>query len=167
MIISGNGLELTVESIGKNVKVEASAEFDRKDLSGQNSSSEVSAAGNKPKRIRVSMMVEKKKADNITTLLKMAEAFDSDGNPIIYTISSKISRVMQIRQAIFDGDVRVRESEGLLSFDVHFELKEMSSPAEKKEERERSKASEKVETADGEVQVGSANHEKVVEAAST
>lgn len=165
MIISGNGQEIIVEAIGKNVRIEASAEFDRKDLSGQTSSSDVSAAGNKPKRINVSLQIKTEQSENLTKVLDMAEALDPDGNPVVYTVSSPLASAMRIRQAIFDGGVRIREDDTLLCYNVSFELKEMRSVPEKKEERERAKASDGAAATDGEIQVGSADHKKVVEAA--
>lgn len=165
MILSANGIEVKIETLGKNINISASAEFDRKSLSGQTSSSAVAAKGNKPKKVSVSMVIDTRKAENLTKLLEMAEALDEKNNPIIYTVADPQCQAMNIRQVIFNSGVNSKKDGTLEVYNVNFSLLESNSVAEKKEEREKAKAVPATPAADGEVTVGSVDHKKIVEAA--
>lgn len=134
MIISGNGLEIELESKAKNVLINASANLERKDLSGQNSASDSANAGNKPKKISISMQIPLKHADHLTHLLKLAEAIHDDGTPFVYSVADLLCKTMQIREIIFAGRLSAKLNESLLVFDVSFSLQEQKSVAEKREE---------------------------------
>lgn len=163
MILSGGGITLTIT--GKNLKTSVSAEFDRKDLSGQTSSASFSSGGNKAKKINVSLLIEKENGADLTRLDQAAAALDDKLDPVVYTISDDQCEVRNIRQVFFVGSLTSKESDGLQCYDVSFELQEYKSPASKKEERAQAKAVPETKPADGEVKVGSVDHAKVIEAA--
>ncbi|MCK4982796.1 MAG: hypothetical protein KAS17_07715 [Victivallaceae bacterium] len=165
MILSANGIEVKIETLGKNINISASAEFDRKSLSGQTSSSAVSAKGNKPKKVSVSMVIDTRKAENLTKLMEIAEALDEKNNPIIYTVADPLCQAMNIRQVIFNNSVNSKKDGTLEVYNVNFSLQESNSVAEKKEEREKEKAVLEIPQIDGEVRVGSVDHAKIVKAA--
>ncbi len=165
MILSANGSETKIESLGKNVNISASAEFDRKDLSGQTSSSAVSSAGNKPKKVSVSLQIDINKDNNLTKLMDMAEALDEKSNPIVYTVVDRQCQAMRMRQVIFAGSIQSKKDDTLQVYNVNFSLQESNTVAEKREEREKAKAVPVVPVNDGEISVGSVDHAKIVEAA--
>ncbi len=165
MILSANGSETKIESLGKNVNISVSAEFDRKDLSGQTSSSAVSSAGNKPKKVSVSLQIDINKDNNLTILMDMAEALDEKSNPVVYTVVDRQCQAMRMRQAIFAGSVQSKKDETLQVYNVNFSLQESNTVAEKREEREKAKAVPATPSTDGEITVGSVDHAKIVEAA--
>lgn len=163
MILSGGGQNLSIT--GKNLKVSVSAEFQRKDISGQTSSSSFATAGNK-KTVSVSLQIPTDAAGELSKLFKLAEAIDAKGDPIIYSIVDDQCDVAGIRQVIFAGSLRSQENDSLRCYDVSFELMEQKPAAAKKEERAQAKAAAAAPAAkDGEVKVGSADPDKVAEAA--
>lgn len=165
MILAANGNETNIETLGKNFKRSITAEFDRKDLSGQTSSSATSNAGNKPKKISVSLQIPTDESEKLTELLGLAEALDEKENPLVYTIADPLARAMKIRQVIFAGSVTAKEDGTLRVYNVSFSLQESNSVAEKREERAQAKAIPETPEADGEITVGSVDHAKIVEAA--
>ena len=165
MILSANGNEVKIETLGKDVTISVSAELDRKSLSGQTSSSAVSSAGNKPKKISVGLKIDVQKAGNLTKLLELAEALDSKNNPVIYTVADPQCQAMKVRQVIFMGTIGSKKDQSLEVYNVSFSLQESNSVAEKKEEREKAKAVPATPPAEGEVKVGSVDHKKIAEAA--
>ncbi len=164
MILSANGSEVKIETLGKNVNISMSAEFDRKSLSGQTSSSAVAPEGNKPKKVSVAMVIDVGKEKNITKLLEMAEALDAKSNPIIYTIADPQCQAANIRQVIFNGSIQSKKDGSLEVYNVSFSLQESNSVAEKREEREKEKAVPVIPPVDGEITVGSVDHAKIVQA---
>ncbi len=164
MILSGSGTELTLESIGKNVKISITASFERKDLSGQSSSSAFSSAGNKPKKVSVALQIPMDKSDGLTKLLDMAGADDSNGSPQVYAVSDPLCSAAKIRQVIFVDDIQARESEGLRCYDVSLTLQEHQSVAEKREERDNEKTEVQAANADGTEKVTSSDPEKINQA---
>jgi hypothetical protein len=164
MILSGKGWELKFDSFAKNITVSITASFERKDLGGQSSSTAVSSAGNKPKKISVGMLVPVEKARFLAKLLQMAEAVGSDKNPVAYTIADSLCSAVQIRQVIFCGDVRTKKSDSLQCYDVSFSLQEFKSVAEKKEERENEKTTREAPKTNGTEKISSVNPSKVNEA---
>ena len=165
MILSANGVEVKIESLGKDLKVSATAEFDRKSLAGQTSSSAVAPAGNKPKKVSCGIKIPFDDGDNLTKLLELAEALDLKANPVVYTVADRLCQAMKMRQVIFVGSVKAQEDDTLLAYNVSFTLQESNSAAEKKEEREKASAVPSTPKTDGEVSVGTVDHEKIVKAA--
>lgn len=163
MILSGGGKTLTIT--GKNLQTNISAEFERKDMSGQTSSSSFSSGGNKPKKISASLQIPKDNSEELTRLDEAAAALDDKNDPVIYTISDDQCEARKIRQVIFIGSLTSKENENLQCYDVSFELQEYKSPSERKEERALAKAVPETKPADGEVQIGSVDHAKIIEAA--
>ncbi|MDD5697660.1 MAG: hypothetical protein PHH77_03500 [Victivallaceae bacterium] len=164
MIISGNGSEITLESVGKNIKVRGTADFDRKDLSGQSSSTAFAAAGNKPKKVSVSLLIPMDKPEGLTTLLEMAEATDDKLMPAVYTIVDRLCAAAKIRQVVFANSVQFNESDSLRAFEVSFTLQEYKSVPEKKEDREKAKAAKETSQTDGEEKIASTDPGKINEA---
>ena len=163
MILSGGDKTLTIT--GKNLQSNVSAEFERKDMSGQTSSSSFSSGGNKPKKVNVSLQIAKDNAEELTRLDEAAAALDDKNDPVIYTISDDQCEARKIRQVIFIGSLTSKDNESLQCYDVSFELQEYKSPSERKEERALAKAVPEPKPADGEIKVGSVDHTKIIEAA--
>ncbi|MDD5598558.1 MAG: hypothetical protein PHV82_11490 [Victivallaceae bacterium] len=165
MILSANGSETKIETLGKNFRRSLSAEFDRKDLSGQTSSSAFSSAGNKPKKISASLQIPTSWPEKLTELWNLADALDEKENPVVYTVADELCKASKIRQVIFAGSLDVKEDDTLLVYNVNFALQEFNSAAEKREEREKEKAVPETPAADGEIIVGSVDHAKIEAAA--
>ena len=159
MRLSGGGRELEVP--GKNVRVSASIQFERKDLSGGSSDSSFANEGAKPQKLSVSCQIPTDEAAELAALLEVARACDANDNPIVYTISDDLSAALGSRQVIFAGQFSASESDSLRVYDVSFELQEYQTVAQKREERANENAASVAPAQDGVVQVGSVNPEKV------
>ena len=161
MILSGSGTEVTLESIGKNVKISVTASFERKELSGQSSSTAFASAGNKPKKISISLQIPTEKPEGLTKLLDMAEANDDKGSPVVYAVSDPLCAAAKIRQVIFAEDIQARVNDSVRCYDVSLSLQEHQSIAEKREEREQKKVSLETKDADGAEKVNSSDPEAI------
>jgi len=163
MILSGNGYELSIT--GKNLTVAVTAEFERKDLSGQTSSASFAVDSTK-KSVSVSLQIPFDEKELLEQIHVLAAALDEKGDPIIFSIVDDQCALAKIRQVIFAGSLRSQKAPGLLCWDVSFDLKEQNPALAKREERIQEKAAAAASTTtDGAQAVGSVDHAKVVEAA--
>ncbi|MCM8540967.1 MAG: hypothetical protein NE328_11890 [Lentisphaeraceae bacterium] len=120
---------------GKNLKVQVSQSLVNKDLSGQTSGTDVATAGNKPKKISISLQIPKKSPNDLRSLSLVAEDIDQNGDRIEYNIVDETCKAVNIRKVRFDGSVTVREEDSLQAWQVSFSLQEIQSVAERKEQR--------------------------------
>lgn len=159
MLLSKGNREIKVP--GKNVRVNVSLSLERKDLSGQTSDSSFVNAGAKAQKISVSCQIPVSDSRELSRLMEIARACDTDNEPIVYTVTDDLCRAMSIRQVIFCGEVRATESDSLRVYDVSFELQEYLTVSQKREERANANAAAAAPVQDGVVQVGSTNPKKV------
>jgi|GEM_PF-2625898 len=118
---------------GKNLHVAASFRLERKDLSGQGAVSSFATGGDKPKELAVSTQIPFDEAGALTELLDIAQALESDGNPVIYEIVDELAAAMKIRKVVFAENFSAKKNDALLVFDVSFLLREVATIPEKRE----------------------------------
>ena len=128
----------------KNLVVSTTATFDRKNMSGQSSKSDVSDKGSKPKKISVSAQISMDECKDLKTLLLMGEDLDETNNPVIYKIIDETCRAMMIREVIFVDSFKCKKNSSLQCFDISFSLQEKESIAERREKRTLNKKAPKV-----------------------
>lgn len=133
MILSANGKEIEIR--GKNIKVSVKLTFEREDLSGGGSSSDVAPSGIKPKTVSVGLVIPKEKPEWLQTILKVSTAIDKELSPLVYTVADEMCEIAGIREVIFVGDVSFEEADNLRAWSVSFALREKTTPAEAEEER--------------------------------
>ena len=136
-------LTLNLNNNFKNIKVSVSAAFDRKSMGGQDSKTDVTDKGSKPKQISVSAQIPMDNCGDLKVLLLMAEELDAKDNPIIYDIVDEISYAMSIKKVIFVGSFKCQKNSSLQCFDVSFSLQEKQSIAERRELRKAVKTAPK------------------------
>lgn len=112
------------------------------DTSGESSYTPRAEAGDKPKTISVSTQIRYIDDDQLSLIIRLAEAKNGNDERSIYNIINNTANAMGIRQVKFDGDVQVREDGSLNLWTVTFELTEYNSVPEKKAQR---KAEKKVQ----------------------
>lgn len=118
----------------RNFKAEISFSRIQKDMSGQKSSTKKSDKGTKAKKLKVSGTIPYVDADWLKTLMQFAEAVDEKNEQKVYRIANHTAEVMNMRQGVFSGEVSVVQST-MQAWEVYFELSEVDSVAEKKEQR--------------------------------
>ncbi len=72
-------------------------------------------------------------------VVRLAEAKDTSGNRMVYTIVNITAEGMGIRQVKFEGDLSASEDESLNLWSVSFKLTEVRSVPELKESRQEAK----------------------------
>lgn len=162
MIFEGNGLSLTVP--GKNIQVEVSQTFDRKDLSGDGSGSDFATGGNKPKKIAVGLVLPMEHRDKLADLFALAEAVDEFGDPVPYIITDDLCRALNIRKVVFVDTIKVNEADSLRAWNVSFALRDADNTAAKREDRAELLLVEQQPPNDGEVAIPSLNPAEIIEA---
>ncbi len=133
MMLSDGTIDYLVA--GRDISVSLSMPLERKDISGQTSGTESVSAGNKSKKLTVSLSLRMDDAIKLRGLTAIAEAIDEAGAPIIYTISDDLAEAMNIRQVEFVDKFRVDPLTGTQGWTVRFSLQERMSIPEKKEQR--------------------------------
>lgn len=133
MQLSGKLGSLTIP--GKNLKYSAEQTLARKNLGGNNSSSSVGDAGDKPQTLSVSGIIENEQLSEWKRLRTFARAKQKDGKPEEFTISCDLAEWMDIRKVIFIGAVSLSEADGLQAKNFSFKLQEVQSVAETIEKR--------------------------------
>jgi hypothetical protein len=120
---------------GSNMKVHASMPLPADDLSGQSSITETGETGNKAKQLTITMSIGFKQSEELTKLINLAEATDSNGARVVYNILGKTAEAWRIRQVVFKGEISSREDENTQQWLVTFKLHEKRSVPEKIESR--------------------------------
>lgn len=136
MILSANGRDFEIP--GKNLTVSLAQNFERKDLSGDTSGTDMVPGGNKAKEISVALILPKSNKNDLRKLLQVAEAVKTTGDFEVYIVSDELCIASNIREVFFSGQLTVRQSSNLRAWDVSFSLQEYRSPAEKREARAQS-----------------------------
>lgn len=124
---------------GYGQKVSANLKLKSVDTSGESSYTPRAEAGDKPKTISVSTQIKYIDDDQLSLIIRLAEAKNGNDERSIYNIINLTANAMGIRQVKFDGDVQAREDGSLELWTVTFELAEYNSVAEKKEQRKKAK----------------------------
>lgn len=142
---------------GKDISVSMAMPLERKDISGQTSGTESVSAGNKSKKLTVSLSIRMNEAAKLLQLTAIAEAIDDAGAPIIYTIADDLAEATNIRQVEFIDNFRVDPLTGTQGWTVRFSLQERLSVPEKKEQRAKQPTATAAPTQGDPVQSAAAN----------
>jgi hypothetical protein len=119
-----------------NMTISMSMELKDQDMSGQSSSTDNAEQGDKGKKLSFTGTIPFKSAKTLKKLYQYASA-KKDDNRQVYRIGNDLARSLKIREAKFTGSINAREHESLLAWSVSFELREVNSVAEQKENREK------------------------------
>lgn len=119
----------------KNIKVGFVLPIKNKDLGGNTSSTGTTNQGTKAKKLSVNGLVPFDDESDLKKLVKLAEAVTQDGERVIYTINDKTAELGDVRQVIFDGDLKIDEDGQFQAWRISFRLKQFNSVAEAKEQR--------------------------------
>ncbi|WP_289284092.1 MULTISPECIES: hypothetical protein [unclassified Methylophaga] len=124
---------------GKDFKVSSTLTMAGADLSGQTSYTDTAETGDKPKQLSVRYKIPFKDKAHLQQVVRLAEAKDTSGNRMVYTIVNITAEGMGIRQVKFEGDLSASEDESLNLWSVSFKLTEVRSVPELKESRQEAK----------------------------
>lgn len=119
----------------KNIKVGFVLPIKNKDVGGNTSSTGTTNQGTKAKKLSVNGLVPFDNESDLKQLVKLAEAETQEGERVIYTINDKTAELGDVRQVIFDGDLKINEDETFRAWRISFRLKQFNSVAEAKEQR--------------------------------
>jgi hypothetical protein len=121
---------------GKNLRVSGNLELRTEDIAGETSGTDAVEKGIKPKILRVGISIPFKTPQDMTDLIKTAEALDENGERKIYTITNRTANAAGIRQVRFFEHLNWKESEYMQLWEVSFTLQEYLSNPERAENRE-------------------------------
>ncbi|MCF8088967.1 MAG: hypothetical protein K9L23_13025 [Desulfotignum sp.] len=121
---------------GKNLLVSGNLELRTEDIAGETSGTDAVEKGIKPKVLRVGIYIPFKTPQDMTDLIKTAEALDENGARKIYTITNRTANAAGIRQVRFFEHLNWTESEYMQLWEVSFTLQEYLSNPERAENRE-------------------------------
>lgn len=121
--------------VGNRLKVTANLKIDSDDMSGQTSSTDKSHKGLKAKTLTVAMTIPYKNADNLRTLMRLAEGVASGGQLKTYRVVNDTAEAFGVRQVQFSEGVSAREDDTLSQWIIQFTLSEKLSNPEKTENR--------------------------------
>ena len=139
MILKNGSTETALEI--HDMRVAGKLPIRNKDQSGDSTATDTTTGGTKAKIISVSGRIAKEAAENLRTLIRLAEAENDDGSRVQYTISemlhftTKDEVAADVRTVIFHEDLDAREIEGLHAWAVTFSLREVISVPELKQQR--------------------------------
>ncbi|GLR75997.1 hypothetical protein [Aliivibrio sifiae] len=139
-------LVLDGESINlKNCRVNPSFEIKEKDMSGFSSSTSNAEQGEKGAELAISGLIDFRDITKLSRLYELARMKKTDGTRKVFVIGSDVAKGLKIRQVRFAGRVQAVEQDGLLAWQVSFQLREHLSVAEQQAEKNNKKR-----TVDGE-----------------
>lgn len=121
---------------GHDQKVSIDLKFPSEDLSGNSSSTAKASKGHKGKALKVQTSIKFENAADLSSLVAMAEATDSNGDQVIYHIINDTAKAMNMRQGSFDESFSVKEADKTQEWLISFTLSEHHSVPEKKEARQ-------------------------------
>lgn len=133
MILKNGSTETALEI--HDMRVAVKLPIRNKDQSGDSTATDTTTGGTKAKIISVSGRIAKEAAENLRTLIRLAEAENDDGSRVQYTISDDTAEAADVRTVIFHEDLDAREIEGLHAWAVTFSLREVISVPELKQQR--------------------------------
>jgi len=126
MILERDG---TTKDIGlMDLSVSLKLPIKNQDASGNGSNTATLNTGTKAKTLSIAGRIPFSSADNLTDLIKLAEALNSDGTRAIYTIVDDTADAADITTVQFNGDLDARKIP-----DLPFGLSEYLSTAERVE----------------------------------
>ncbi len=131
MILERDG---TTKDIGlMDLSVSLKLPIKNQDASGNGSNTATLNTGTKAKTLSIAGRIPFSSADNLTDLIKLAEALNSDGTRAIYTIVDDTADAADITTVQFNGDLDARKIPDLQAWAVTFGLSEYLSTAERVE----------------------------------
>lgn len=146
MILEGNGS--THEVALKNMKVGFVMPLKNKELGNNTSSTTTLNQGTKAKQLSINGLVPFDDKEKLVELVRLAEAVDSEGERVIYTINDETAEVGEIRQCTFTDNFKIDKDQKYNAWVVSFRLLQKNSVAEAKEARQ-TKAPTVTDTAAG------------------
>ncbi len=120
---------------GHSQKVSIDLKLASEDMSGNSSSTAKAKKGDKGKTIKVQTSIKFIDADQLSLLVNLAEAKDSNGEQVIYNIVNNTANAMNMRQGFFDETFSVKENDSTEDWSISFSLSEHLSVPEKQEAR--------------------------------
>jgi hypothetical protein len=132
---------------GTDMIVNGGFDYANDSLAGESSGTETANKGIKPKSFTVSLKIPYDDANDLTALVRIAEAVDASGSQVVYDVVDITLNTFNVRKARFDRNFRASENESIMAWDVSFSLTEVSSTAEKVEMRKTMAESSSVATA--------------------
>lgn len=125
---------------GRDMKVTGDLRIESGDMSGQTSNSDTSHKGFKPKTLTVTLQIRFSDANDLRTIMRLAEATGSGGQRKVYRIVNDTATALGMRQVEFSEGVSAREEDTLRAWRVQFTLTEKLSNSERVEKRRTSNA---------------------------
>ena len=125
----GKTTEIKLKDLATSLKLP----IKNQDASGNSSATTKLNSGTKAKQISVSGRIGFSEASDLTALIKLAEALESDGSRAVYTIVDETADAADITRVIFDGDLDARKIPDLLAWAVTLSFTEYLSTAERAE----------------------------------
>lgn len=119
-----------------SLNVRGGFRIEAQSMAGNTSGTDRTSEGIKPKTFNVSLLVKFKNASQLTQLVRIAEAVDSNGKQRIYDVVDPTINVASVRQVQFTDNVSWREDGDLHAWQVSFALIEYKSVPEKAEMRQ-------------------------------
>lgn len=110
-------------------------------LSGNTNISDKAEKGVKPKRLNGGFALRKSDPTLLAEFMALAEARDSAGDAIIYTLVHPLAQALRIRKVRFSGAVIISEHDYLHQWDISFTLEEYRSVPEKLANRQQRRTS--------------------------
>ncbi|MGT3071947.1 baseplate complex protein [Pseudomonas putida] len=120
---------------GRQMKVTGDLRIESGDMSGQTSNSDTSHKGFKPKTLNVTLQIRFIDANDLRTIMRLAEATDTGGQRKVYRIVNDTATAFGMRQVEFSDGVSAREEDTLRAWRVQFTLTEKLSNSERVEKR--------------------------------
>ena len=120
---------------GKNLKVKGNLELRTEDIAGESSGTDSVEKGIKPKVLQVSLSLPYTQAQDLTRLIKVAEAVNSEGERTVYTITHKTANAAGIRQVRFIEHLNWEEADARQMWQLSFSVQEYLSNPERVENR--------------------------------
>jgi len=131
-------LELDGEKVpGNSLLVSGNLQIASEDASGETSGTDDVDKGFKAKRFSVSLEIRFSDAQKLNRIVQLAEKKNDKEERHIYTISNKTANIAGVRKVRFSENLSWSELDGNQGWSVSFELKEVLSTSERKEQREK------------------------------
>lgn len=125
--------DLSIPGPGYALFVDAQIDMPTDDLSGNTDTTDRADRGVKPKKLMVTFSLRHNKAEYqyMTEFIALAEAKDSKGEAIVYTVVHPLAQAMRIRQMRFSATLNIVKDDILKKWDLTFVLEEFRSVPEK------------------------------------
>lgn len=133
MILEANGVAYQLPL--KDLDVRLNMKLENQDASGKTSSTDDLNNGTKPKRLMVNGVLAMAEAEQLTVLIRKAEAVSADGQRQVYTITNGVADASDVREVKFTDNFDVRQRQGVRAWQINFTLKEHKSVPETAESR--------------------------------